>query len=318
MRAWPALLAAAALTFAWIASSCKGASTAGSGEADLDGDPLVLVPESAVVVARFDARAIFDNGAIGAPLAALAARFVPLGDDAGFQAARDVDKLLVLSFATGGVDAAAVLGGRFDVARISAATKTAGGAAIVRGVYAGQPTYTVGASSGSVTYAVLSPKTVVAGTGDGLRRVLERVQAGGLKRTIAPWVAQTIETPGAEVAIAGDFASQPIASAAIGAVKIPWLDGLRVARVIGNFEAPGMNVAATLTYGDAQQTQAAADGVRSVDGWLNVLGPLLGGIRLQNLAVTTQDANLECKFAVDDQALRAALAYAPRLLPNPQ
>jgi hypothetical protein len=317
MRAWHALLAVA-LAFAWVASGCKGPSAAGSGGADLDADPLVLVPDSAVVVARFDARALFDNGAIGAPLAALAARFVPLGDDAGFQAARDVDKILVLSFATGGVDVAAVLGGRFDVARIAAATKTTSGAAIVRGVYAGQPTYAVGASAGSVTYAVLSAKTVVAGTGDGLRRVLERVQAGGLRRTLAPWAAQTLETPGAEIAVAADFAAQPIAAAAMGVVKLPWLDGLRVARVIGNVEPPGMNVAATLTYGDAQQTQAAADGVRSVDGWLNVLGPLVGGIRLQNLVVTTQDANLECKFAVDDQALRAALAYAPRLLPNPQ
>jgi hypothetical protein len=318
MRAWPALVAAIALAFGLLSSGCKGTNAAGSGGADLDADPLVLVPESALVVARFDARAIFDNGAIGAPLAALAGRFVPLGDDAGFQPARDVDRIVVASFATAGVDAAAVLGGRFDVARMAAATKTTSGAPIVRGVYAGQTTYTVGAPGGSVTYAVLSAKTVVAGTGDGLRRVLERVQAGGLKRTLPPWVAQTLETPGAEVAVTADFATQPIASAALGAVKLPWLDGLRVARVIGNFEAPGMNVASTLTYGDAPQAQAAAEGVRSVDGWLNVLGPLTGGIRLQNLVVTTADANLECKFAVDDQALRAALAYAPRLLqPSP-
>jgi hypothetical protein len=96
--------------------------------------------------------------------------------------------------------------------------------------------------------------------------------------------------------------------------SLSWLKGVRVARIIGNFAPPGMNVAGTLTYGDAPQALAAADSVRFVDGWLNRLGPLLGGIRLQNLEVTTDAKDLRCKFAVDDQTLRTVLALASHFL----
>ena len=90
-----------------------------------------------------------------------------------------------------------------------------------------------------------------------------------------------------------------------------------MARIVGNFAPPGVNVAATLTYVGQDQAQAAADGVRSVDVWLNMLGPLLGGVRLQNFEVTAEALDLRCKFALDDQALRSMLALAPRFLPMP-
>jgi hypothetical protein len=309
---------------AWALVACgKGPNVGGDSRGDLDGDPLALLPGSAVVVANLDARAIFDNATVGAPVAAIAARFVPLGDDAGFQASRDVDRITLGSYATGAVDVVAVIRGRFDTEKIAAATKAANGADIVRGLYGGRTIYTVPSGTGSsatgatvttVTYCVLSAKTVVAGSGEGLRRLLERIQSGSLERSMAPWAAQTLDTPGADVAVAADFSGQPLAAAAFGSVHLPWLKGLRVARVIGNFEAPGLNVAATLTYTDADQAQAAVAGVRSIDSWLNVLGPLFGGLRLQNLQVSADGANVEGKFALDEQALRVALAFAPRLL----
>jgi hypothetical protein len=314
-------LACGLVAWALVACGGKGANAGGGARGDLDGDPLALLPGSAVVVANLDARAIFDNGTVGAPVAAIAARFVPLGDDAGFQASRDVDRITLGSYATGAVDVAAVLRGRFDPEKIAAATKATDGADIVRGVYGGRTTYTVSSGAGTVTtvaYCVLSAKTVVAGTGDGLRRLLEHVQSGTLERSMAPWAAQTLDTPGADVAVAADFSGQPVAAAAIGSVRLPWLNGLRVARVIGNFEPPGLNVAATLTYTEAGQAQSAVAGVRSVDSWLKVLGPLFGGVRLQNLQVAADGANVESKFALDDQALRVALAFAPRLLDKPR
>ena len=76
----------------------------------------------------------------------------------------------------------------------------------------------------------------------------------------------------------------------------------------------GQNIAATLSYGDAQQASSAADGVRSVDGWLKALGPLLGGLSLQNLDVVTDGKDMKCKFSLDEQALGNLLALAPRLL----
>jgi hypothetical protein len=144
--------------------------------------------------------------------------------------------------------------------------------------------------------------------------VLERVQDRKIERAIPKWVDETLSTPGAELALAADFTSQPITVAAIGAVPLPWLSGLRVAKVIGNFEKPGMNVAATLSYGDAPQAQSAAEGVRTADVWLKVLGGFLGGLSVQDLDVTTDDKDLKCKFAVDDRTLGRLLAFAPRLL----
>jgi len=163
-------------------------------------------------------------------------------------------------------------------------------------------------------YCVLTAKTVVAGTGDGVRRVLERVKDNKVERAIPPWVDETLSTPGAQLALAADFTSQPVAAAALGSVPLPWLTGLRVARVIGNFEKPGMNVAATLSYGDPQQASSAADGLRTADGRLKVIGPLLGGIALQNLDVAADGKDMKCKFAVDDQTLGHLVAFATGLL----
>jgi hypothetical protein len=310
MRAWW-FVSALAIAVGLLACGGKGASGASDKNADLDGDPLGLLPGSAVFAGNLDARALFDQSAIGPRLAALGDRLLPLGDDVGFRASRDVDRVVFAGYATTGADVAVVVRGRFDEAKIAAATRAKDGSAIVRGAYAGRTTYSVGGSS----YAVLTAKTVVVGTGDGLHRVLERVQAGTFDRALPPWVAETLESKGAQVAVAGDFAMQPIASAAIGSLRLPWLRGMRMARGIGNFAPPGMNFAATLSYGVPQQAEAGADGVRFVDGWLKLLGPLLGGIRLQNLDVTTDRSDLRCKFAVDDQSLESLLALASRLLP---
>jgi hypothetical protein len=299
------------LTLSLVACGGKGADGAADAKSDVDADPFALLPAAAIVLADLDARALFDSGSVGAQLASIADSLVPVGDDAGFRASRDVDRVVLAGYGTSGVDVAAVLSGRFDPDKLSAATKAKNGGTIVKGVYAGRATSTVG----TVVFAPLTARTVVAGTGDGVRRVLERVQAGKLERALVPWMVETVQTQGAQVAVAADFVSQPVASAAIGAVKLPWLKGLRAARVIGNFKAPGMNVAATLTYGDAAQAETAAEGVRFVDGWLKVLGPLLGGVRLQNLQVSVDQADLRCKFAVDDQSLRTLLALAPRYLP---
>jgi hypothetical protein len=300
------------LVLALVLASCggKGANAGGEKKSDLDADPLALLPAAAVIIASVDARAIWESDSVGAGVAALAGKLVPLGEAAGFDAARDIDRVVLAGYATGGVDLSAVLSGRFDPAKIAAATTATNGAAIVKGMYAGRETYT----AGPVGYAVLTTKTIVAGSGDGLRRLLDRVQAGPAERSIPPWAVETLQTKGAQITGIADFETQPIASATIGSLSLPWLEGMRVARVLGNFGPPGLNVAATLTYGDPQQAETAAGAVRSVEGWLKMLGPLLGGVRLQNLEVTTEMKDLRCKFAVDDHTLRAVLALAPRLL----
>ncbi len=302
------LVAAAAV------ASCggKGAAAGGESKPDVDTDALALLPGSAVAIANIDARALFGSASVGAPIAAIGDSLLPLGDDSGLQASRDIDRVLVATYATGGIDVAAVVRGRFDPAKMAAATKTKNGVAITKGLYAGFATYTIG----QVTYAPLTTKTLVAGTGDGVRRVLERIQQGTIERAAPPWVVQTLETQGAEIAVAADFTSQPVAAAALGSVNLAWIKGMKVARVIGNFEPPGMNFAATLTYADASEAQAAASGVRLIDGWLRILAPILGGATVQNLQVGADGADVQCKFAVDDRSLSTLVALVPRFLPS--
>jgi hypothetical protein len=309
----PAILFVIAAAVASCGGQGHAPAVAAPSKPDLDADPLALLPASAVVIANIDARAMYASGSLGAPVAVIGDMLLPLGDDAGLQASRDIDRVLVGSYATGDVDIAAVISGRFDIGKIAAATKAKNGTAITKGTYAGFATYAIGPT----IYAPLTAKTLVAGTREGVWRVLERVQQGKIERSMPPWVVDTLETKGAEMAAAADFASQPVAAAALGSTNLAWIKGIRVARVIGNFEAPGMNFAATLTYTDAQQAQTAAEGIRTIDRWIRLFSPILGGAGIQNLQVATAGTDVQCKFGVDDQSLRTLLALVPRLLPTP-
>jgi hypothetical protein len=293
-----------------VACGGHGAKSPADTPSDLDADPMALLPSSAFLLANLDTRAMFSGIGAGSQIAALTDALLPLGTDAGFDARRDVDRVVLGLYATGGIDLAAIVSGRFDPEKIAATAQARGGDAIVRGTYGGRTTY----SAGPAMYCVLTAKTVVAGTGDGVRRLLERLQDKKVASAVPPWAEETLATPHADLALAADFTSQPAAAAALGSLPLPWLSGMRAVRVIGNFGAPGMNVAATLSYGDAQQAASAADGVRTADGWLKVVGPLVGGLSLQNLDVGTDGNDMKCKFSLDERTLGNLLALASRLL----
>ncbi len=293
-------------------AACKSAGSGGTPKLDLDADPLALLPPAALGVATLDMQGVTHAGPAGASLAAVADAMIPLGIDAGLVPSRDVDRIVIGAYAAAGADTdlIAVVSGRFDPDKIGRVARTRAGAPIVAGRYVGFTTYTLGA----LVYAPLTPRTLVAGTADGVRRLLDRVQTGNLQRALPAWVVDTLETKGAHVAAAADFTTRPIGTVTLGSVSIPWLNGVRVARVLGDMSPPGINVAATLTYGDATQASAAAEGVQLLAGWLKMLGPLVGGATVQNVDVRTEGADLLCKFAVDEQALRMLLSLAPRLL----
>ncbi len=297
------------LGFLAVVGCGKGAKSGVETRTDIDSGPLAILPGSAVVVGYLNARAMFADTSVNAAAAAVGHSFAPLGAEAGFDVSRDLDRVVVAVYSTTGADVAAVLSGRFDEAKIAAATKGKDGLEVIHGAYAGRVTYTVG----SVSYAVLTERTLVAGTRDGLRRVLERLQSGNFEPALPTWMVAALQTKGADVAVVADFVTQPVAAVAVS--SLPWLNGLRTARMVGNFGSPGMNVAGTLSYADPQQAQTANDGLHKADRWLRVVGPLLGGIGLQNLEATTEGSDARCKFAVDDHALIAFLGLLPRVLP---
>jgi hypothetical protein len=302
------------LALAFVAS-CGGAKPpviAAPPKVDLDADPLALLPSAAIVVVNVDAKGLFGAESIGPQIAELADKLVPLGSDAGFDAKRDVDRIVVGSYAMGGNDVAAIVSGRFDEAKIAAATKTKSGAAITKAMVDGMATYAVGQG----VYVVLTGKTLVAGNPETVHRVLDRIHDGKTGRAMPSWVVDTLQTPGAEIAAAGDFATQPLAAVAIGMVKLPWIAGVKEVRALGDVKPDGLDVAATLTYGTGDQASAAADGVKSLGTMLNLLGPLIGGISVHDLAVEAKGSDMQCKLTVDDKTLQKLLSMAPHVIPG--
>jgi hypothetical protein len=324
--AWRArYLAAIALAGALAcagSTGCGGAkdslkANAPSGEltADqIDADAIALLPESAVAVASVDAHAFFTSQTFGADLATLVERHLPIGEEAGFKASRDVDRVVAGTYSTQGADVVAVLVGRFDAEKIAKVAadkvKTNNGSVLVESEYAGRKVYTVA----NVGFCVLTAKTALVGSESALRRALDRVKGGSLKRDVTPWMLDTIQTPDAEAAFAADFATQPVASATVGSLKLPWTSGIKAARVLADFKPPGLHVAGTLSYTDAAGANQGADGLKGVARIASLVA-ITGAVpKLQDLSIKTADADVQLSFAVDDAGLRKLMAALPQYM----
>src|SRR5690554_5742110 len=81
-------------------------------------DALALLPGNAIGLGTVDARAFFSSQTFGAELSKLVEKYVPVGQEAGFLASRDVDRVTFASYSYQGIDAAAIVIGRFDEAKI--------------------------------------------------------------------------------------------------------------------------------------------------------------------------------------------------------
>ncbi|MGH7269996.1 MAG: hypothetical protein ACREJ3_06155, partial [Polyangiaceae bacterium] len=285
----------------------KGAKAAQTA-ADLDSTPLALLAASPIVVASLDARAMFADGQAGAALGTMADSLVALPASADFVASRDVNHVTAGLYAATKPDIVAVLSGRFDLAKITSVTKDKSGAPLTWTSYAGfATTITRGAM-----IAPLTSKTLLAGTPDAVRASLDRIKSG---TTTPALPAQTIEALKAvAVGVVADFASQPIALASLGSIHLPWLKGLRSAHAAGDFNPPGFNASITLAYGDPGQAKSAVDGIRSVNRLVTLLGPLLGGIRVENLRATSSGDETKVQFALSQSSLEALLGLAGQFL----
>lgn len=287
-----------------------GAKNAGK-EASMD-DALALLPGNAIAVGTVDARAFFGSKTFGAELAKLVEKYMPIGKEAGFDAARDVDRVTWASYSYQGIDAAAIVVGRFDEAKIkqvaTSQTPTKMGAPLVASQYAGRDVYTVS----NIGFTVLSKERVVVGTESGIRRVLERIKDKRVKRDILPWMIATVETPGASAAVAGDFASNPAPQEVLRQIPTPLAQKVRAVRVLMNFKETGVEIAASGTYPDDASAQAAKHNVEQAAGlakWLAIFG-----ISLKNVNIAVEKTDVQVKLEVDDQSLKTLLASAPQWL----
>jgi hypothetical protein len=308
------LLKALGALLVGVAVACGGGNkegvtptTAGTEKA-IDDDPIALLPSGAMVLAKVDAKTMFASSA-GGQLGQIADRLVPISEDAGFKASRDLDLVYLAGYSMSGADVAAVLRGVFDEDKIKAASAKAG-APVVASQYGGRTLYTVN----NVGFTVLSKRTVVAGTESMIRRAIERLHDGTATRNQPKWMLETIETSNTAFAGAADFANQPIGAASVGMIPLPWVKTLKAARLIGNFHDPGLNIAATLTYPDSATAQASSEDVKRTAQAANLLA-MLGAPQLKNLDIKPQDSDVQVKFAVDDAALRQFMGTVATYLP---
>ena len=308
---FPLVLSTLAL-FGSAACGDKNAADAktATSEASLD-DALALLPGNAIGAGTIDGRAFFGSQTFGADLAKVVEKYVPIGAEAGFQASRDVDRVTFASYSYQGIDVAAIVIGRFDSAKIkqvaAAQTPTKGGAPLVASQYAGRDVYTVS----NVGFTLLSDTRAVVGTEQGIRRVLERIKDKRVKRDLAPWMIATIETPGAALAVAGDFATQPMPAEAAKQIPMPFMTGLKAVRVVATFK-DGVQLAGSLTYPDAAAAETASASVKqtaNLSKWLAVFG-----VKVQNIDIKVDKSDVQIALGVDDQSLRQLLTALPQWL----
>jgi hypothetical protein len=274
----------------------------------IDRDPIALLPPGPVVLGWTNVQAFFASS-FGNEANRLAAKYVPLGQEAGFVPQRDLRTLVGGVYSLAGADAVAVAQGDFNADLIRAAadrrSMTPLGVPLVHSKYAGNDVYT----AGNVGFTVVTNHTMLVGNETGMRRALDRIRDGRVGREVPEWMTKLIENPQASMVFAGDLTNQPHVAAM--AKTAPFLNGLMNFRVLGNFQPPGVNLAGTLTYPDATSASAGADALRGIGqmaGAMNVLAVFGFGSPIQNLQVKTQEADATFVMAVEGQGLVRLLA----------
>jgi hypothetical protein len=287
----------------------------GLTEADLDRDPLALLPSGAVGMAYVDAQKLFASP-FGEKLLAIARAQAPIPPAAGFEPRRDLHRLYVGFYSMQGADVAAVATGQFDKEAIERAVErtdqTPLGAPVVKSSYGGRTLYT----SRNVGFSVLTAHTAVFGNETGIRRALDRIEAGRVTRSVPAYMGKLLDSPKAPIIVGVDSKSQPVSDAAREQFK--FLNGLSSVRALGNFEAPGLNVAATLGYGDEQQAAQGAESVRLLRETLQSYGwvmSLLGIAQpIQKLEAKPQGKEAYVVVGVDGQVVGQLLDQLSGLL----
>jgi hypothetical protein len=275
----------------------------------VDRDPVAVLPSGMLVLSYLDASAMFQTR-WGGDVAQIVSNLLPLGPESRFVPQRDVVRIYSGVYAMQGADFCSVVQGNFDPDAISKAADaraiTISGAPLVKSRYADSDLYT----ASNIGFVVLTPHTVVAGNETAMRRVLDRLRSGKLERKMHPWMVDLMATKGAAMSLAGDLGADVTAEAA--ASELPFLSGLRVARVVGNFQAPAMNLAGTFTYADLAHAQAGAAALQHAQQMAGLVGMFTAigfGAQIPSPQVMQREGELAFTVAIDESFVRLVLRY---------
>ncbi|MFZ5891429.1 MAG: hypothetical protein ACOY0T_10290 [Myxococcota bacterium] len=285
------------------------------GASAIDADPIALLPANAVGVYTLDARALAASP-FGARLVAIAKARSPLPASAGFDPGRDLERVYGGLYSMQGADSVGIAVGQFKPDQIEQAAQAPGavanGVPLTRSEYAGRVMYT----SRGMGFSVLTERTLLLGDETGLRRALDRVQEGRVKRQLPNWMITTLENKSAPLAFGADLTSQPLPAAA--REQLAFVDGLRTVALLGNFADPGLNLAGTLTYGEADAAHRGAENLKQLHGQLSSYAPLMAllGIPQPVRSLNAQAEDKEVRFVagVDGAAVAVLLEKAESYL----
>lgn len=300
--------------------------------ADVDRAPLDLLPSGALVLGTLDAAALFRSSA-AADVGRIVTNVVPVGPEANFDAQRDVQRVYGAVYAMQGADFVAVVQGNFDLVALENAARaraqTPSGAPLVVTQYGDKSLYTVA----NVGFVPLTNHTILSGNETGMRRALDQLRYGQ-GRGIPDWMRELLEQAvGAPVApgtappavgakpafaVVGDVAGQGVVAAA--GDRLPFLAGLGMIRVLGNFEPPGMNVVGSLTYADEETAKVGSERLSDVQK-LAYLASLMStwgfGGRMPDMEVQRQGTNVSFATELDTSLMSIMLrAMADVLSPT--
>jgi hypothetical protein len=295
----------------------KTGADKGLTQADIDADPVRLLPAGAVGVVYVDARALFASR-FGDKLYALAQKRAPLPAAAGFDAKRDLEKVWLGLYSMQGADAAGVVLGSFDRGKIEAAADgtatTPLGHKVTKTTYAKRSFYT----AGSLGFSILTPKTALCGNDTGMRRALDRIEEGRARRQLPPNMAKLFLEPKTPIVAAADLTASPLPDAARR--ELAFLDGVKTLSLVGNFDEPGLNLAGTLTYADEAAAARGAQNVATLRATLEryaTFMALLGIAQpIKKLEAQATGADVAFVVAVDGVAVAALLERFGAMLPG--
>lgn len=227
---------------------------------EIDADPWALLPQGAVLWGRLD-RSIFDS-AFSGELKELLDRRLPIPRSARLRAERDLVTIVGGAYATVGNDFVAICQGQFDAADLAQAFQvdpvTRAGRPLVSGRFAGVDMYV----SDTLALCMLSSRTLVTGTQLGVRRVLELVEERRMKRRLPDWFERLLVESSGDFHIGVDLDAQPVP--AVFHTELEFMNHMRAARVIGNFAAPGLNFAGSLSFAEPHSAEQATSTVNGL------------------------------------------------------
>lgn len=265
--------------------------------AEIDQDPWALLPGGAVVWGRIDAPALF-AASYGSEVVALLEKYLRLARGAGLDPEQDIEEVVLGVYATAGSDVAAVARGRFRADEIARSIRenpvAAHGKEIRINSFAGFEVYVVDAAA----MVPVTDQTLVFGSEIGIRRVLERIEEGRLKRSLPDWYERMLLEERAQFSLGIDLDAQPIPAAI--RTRLAFMKGLRAGRLLGNFEEPGLNIAGTLTYDRPDRAAEAAQYIQEQEKLLS-----RASILMQILQVPRPVERLEAQAVGKDAQVAA-------------